>query len=209
MSKKSKREVSRPMPTLEAAAGGGALRRLLGGRPRVAEVVALLVIALVIGVSAGYLVVRLSAAGPASQPGPDPAAAWRGRLAQNPNDLSAMLGLAHVHLDRQEVDAAESVYRQVLARDAKNVEAITHLGTVLLARGQTDAALAKYNEALALQPDYVHALWDKGNLQQQVTQDYRGAIRTWEAFIQAVGSDSPDAKTAQQFIAEAEKAMGR
>jgi tetratricopeptide (TPR) repeat protein len=185
------------------------MRRVLGGRPRVAEIVALLLIAVVIGVSAGYLVVRFSGAGVAPQPAADPSAAWRARLAQNPNDVSAMLGLAHVHLDRQEVDAAESVYRQVLARDAKNVEAITHLGTVLLARGQAEAALAKYNEALALQPDYVHALWDKGNLQQQVTQDYRGAIRTWEAFIKAVGPESQDAKTAQQFIAEAEKAMAR
>jgi tetratricopeptide (TPR) repeat protein len=184
------------------------VRRLLGGQPRVVEIVALLGIALVIGVSAGYLVVRFSGGG-ASQAAPDPAAAWRARLAQDPNDVAAMLGLAHVHLDRQEVDAAESVYRQVLARDAKNVEAITHLGSVLLARGQTEAALAKYNEALGLQPDYVHALWDKGNLQQQVQKDYTAAIRTWEAFIQAVGPDSQDAKTAQQFIAEAQQAMGQ
>jgi hypothetical protein len=53
----------------------------------------------------------------------------------------------------------------------------------------------------------VHALWDKATLLQQVKGDYSGAIRTWEAFIRAVGSDSQDAKTAQQFIAEARDAM--
>ncbi len=209
MSKKTRGGSPKPTSAPRPPQGVGSLARLLGGRPRVTEVVALLVVALVIGVSAGYLVVRFSGGGAASQAAPDPSAAWRARLAQNPNDVTAMLGLAHVHLDRQELDAAEAVYRQVLARDVKNAEAITHLGTVLLARGQTDAALAKYDAALVLQPDYVHALWDKGNLQQQVQQDYRGAIRTWEAFIKAVGPESQDAKTARQFIAEAEKAMGQ
>jgi tetratricopeptide (TPR) repeat protein len=132
---------------------------------------------------------------------------WRARLLQNPQDLEALLGLAHVNLDQQNLDEAEALYTKVLSADPKNVEAITHLGTVQLGRGNVEAALARYNEALALNPGYVHALWDKATLLQQAKKDYPGAIKVWEAFMQAVGPDSQDGKTAQQFIAEARKAM--
>jgi len=189
---------------------GNEVRRLLVGRPTLTGVVWLLAIALVIGVSGGYLVYR--AMGPAALPaggtGSDPAAPWRARLLQNPKDVEALLGLAHVQLDQQRLDAAEEVYTQVLGLEPKNVEAITHMGTVLLSRGQMEAALARYNEAIAINPRYVHALWDKANLLQQVRKDYAGAIPVWESFIQVVGADTQDGKTAQSFIAEARKAMG-
>jgi len=192
---------------------GNEMKRLLVGRPTVTGVLWLLVIALVIGISGGYLIFR--AMGPATPTtpagggtGPDPAAPWRARLLQNPKDVEALLGIAHVQLDQQQLDAAEELYKQVLGLEPKNVEAVTHMGSVLLGRGQADAALAKYNEALAINPRYVHALWDKANLLQQVKKDYAGAIRVWESFIQVVGADSQDGKSAQNFIAEARKAIG-
>lgn len=207
--KRQKRGIETSAAVANRSAGGG-LGRLLAGRPTVAGVVWLLAIAMVVGVSGGYLAYR--AAGPAAStatgPASDPAAPFRARLLQNPKDVEALLGLAHLELDQQQLDAAESLYQQVLAVDPKNVEAITHLGTVLLGRGQLDAALQRYDQALAIQPGYVHALWDKANLLQREKQDYAGAIRAWEAFIQAVGPDSQDGKTAQKFIAEAKQAMG-
>ena len=182
---------------------------ILAGRPTVGGVIALMAIVLVIGISGGYLAFRL--AGPsapaANQAGQDPTTPWRARLLQNPQDVEALLAVAHIQLDQQQLDDAESNYRQVLSLQPKNVEAITHLGTVLLGRGQTAAALRQYDAALAIQPAYVHALWDKANLLQQVMQDYPAAIRTWEAFARAVGPDSQDGKTAQQFISEAREAM--
>jgi cytochrome c-type biogenesis protein CcmH/NrfG len=192
---------------------GNEVRRMLVGRPTITGVIWLLAIALVIGVSGGYLIFRTMGPGTPATPagggtGPDPAAPWRARLLQNPKDVEALLGIAHVQLDRQQLDAAEELYKQALGLEPKNVEAITHMGSVLLGRGQADAALAKYNEALAINPRYVHALWDKANLLQQVKKDYAGAIRVWEAFIQVVGADSQDGKTAQHFITEARKAMG-
>jgi predicted Zn-dependent protease len=192
-----------PMPARSTAGG------ILAGRPTVGGVVGLVAIVLVIGISGGYLVSRVVGSGgsPAGSAVQDLTTPWRARLLQNPQDVEALLGLAHVHLDEQRLDDAESLYREVLSLEPKNVEAITHLGTVMLGRGQAEAALRQYDKALAVQPDYVHALWDKGNLLQQVTQDYRAAIRTWEAFIRAVGPDSPDGKTAQQFISEAREGL--
>ena len=204
-----KRQRSVPVQVTEKRVGSE-LQRMLVGRPSVAGVIWLLAIVLVIGVSGGYLVYR--AMGPTNASvagsGSDPGAPWRARLLQNPQDVEALLGLAHVQLDQRQLDAAESLYNQVLALEPKNAEAITHLGTVLLERGQVDAALARYNGALAIDPRYVHALWDKANLLQRVKKDYAGAIRVWEAFIRVVGAESQDGKTAQGFIAEARKAMG-
>ena len=182
---------------------------ILAGRPTMASVVWLVVITLTIGVSAGYLASRFAGSGaPAPAPAEaDPGTPWRARLLQNPGDTEALLGLAHVHLDQQRLDEAEVIYRQVLAKEPKNVEAIDHLGTVMLARGQVDSALRQYDQALLIQPDYIHALWDKANLLQQVKKDYPAAIRVWESFLRVVGSESKDGKTAQGFIAEARQAM--
>lgn len=182
---------------------------ILAGRPTVGGVTALMAIVLVIGVSGGYLAFRFAGPGAPTegQAGQDPTTPLRARLLQNPQDVEALLGLAHIQLDQRRLDDAESIYRQILSLQPKNVEAITHLGTVLLGRGETAAALRQYDAALAIQPDYVHALWDKATLLQQVAQDYPAAIRAWEAFARAVGPDSQDAKTAQQFISEAREAM--
>ena len=60
---------------------------------------------------------------------------------------------------------------------------------------------------MTIQPDYVHALWDRAHLLQQVMQDYAAAIRAWEAFVRAVGPESQDGKTAQEFIREAREAL--
>jgi len=207
---KKRRKSAEATPSDAAPPAQQAVSGFLVGRPSVPGLVLLLLIMVVIGISGGYLVYRLSGDTPvpaSPAPASDPAAPWRARLLQNPQDIEALLGLAHVNLDQQNVDEAERLYSQVLAKDPKNVEAITHLGTVQLGRGQVEAALARYNQALALDPGYVHALWDKANLLQQVKKDYAGAITVWEAFMRAVGPDSQDGKTAQGFIAEARKAM--
>ena len=202
---KRKKQVESRKPVTEARSVPG----ILAGRPTVGGVIALMAIVLVIGVSGGYLIFRFAGPGApaAEQAAQDPAAPWRARLLRNPQDAEARLALAHIQLDQQRLDEAESIYRQVLSLQPKNVEAITHLGTVLLRRGQALAALREYDAALAIQPDYIHALWDKATLLQQVMQDYPAAIRTWEAFAKAVGPDSQDAKTAQRFISEAREAM--
>jgi tetratricopeptide (TPR) repeat protein len=180
---------------------------ILTGRPTVGGLLGFLIIVLVIGVSGGYLIARFAGSPGAGPAVPDPSTPWRARLLKNPQDVEALLGLAHVHLDAQRLDDAETLYRQVLSLEPRNVEAITHQGTVLLERGQASAALQEYERALAIQPDYVHALWDRAQLLQHVRQDYPAAIRAWEEFIRVVGSESQDGKTAEQFIRDAREAL--
>ncbi len=189
---------------------------LLAGQLTVPSVVALVAIALVIGVSGGYLAHRFTgpsspppAAPPsAARPASDPSAMWQTRLLQNPRDVEALMAIAHAHLTQNQPGEAEALYKRVLAIEPKNVEAIDYLGEIMQGRGQADAALRQYEAALTIQLDYIDALWDKASLLQRVKKDYPAAIKTWEAFQRSVGAGSQDYQTAERFIAEARQAMG-
>jgi tetratricopeptide (TPR) repeat protein len=202
MSKRKARHGDSRLPLPKDAA------HVLTDRPTVAGLIWLLAIVFVIGVSGGYLAWRFSAPGAtAPATGVDTGEAWRARLARNPDDLEAMLGLAHADLDAGRADEAERLYRQVLAKEPTNVEAVEHLGNVMLLRGQTEAALRQYDAALRLKPHYAHALWDKAHALQEVKKDYPAAILAWETFIGLVGADSRDGKTAKEFVADARQAL--
>ncbi len=174
-------------------------------------------IVLMIGFAGGYLVaVNVGPErGPAPAPAPQAAtemgqelAALGGRLQRNPNDVQALLRLAHVHLEQSQSDAAKAMYERVLRLDARNAEAITHLGNVAAAEGRVDEAIRRYDEALAIDPKYAHALWDKALALQNRKGDPAAAVPVWEAFLKAVPPGSADAQTAQERLAEARKGRG-
>jgi cytochrome c-type biogenesis protein CcmH/NrfG len=155
----------------------GDLGRLLGGRPTLAGVIWLVVIMMVIGVSGGYLMYR--AAGPA-------ATTAGGSAGPDP----------------------AASYRARLQENPKDIEALLGLAHAELDQQQLDAADSLYQQVLAVEQKNVEAITHLGTvLLGRGQQDYAGAVRAWEAFIQAVGPDSQDGKTAQKFIAEAKQAM--
>lgn len=186
------------------------IRRLLAGVPTVKGVTILLALALAAGLLGGVAVYRFWGGRPSGvgQPLSPAGAALQARLQADPNDLSALLRLAHIHLDQGHHGPALDLYRRVLELDANNVEAIAHLGVILYASGQVDAALAQYDRALALDPTYAHALWDKALALRHGKRDPAGAIRTWEAFIRLMPPGSQDAVTARGFIDEARSELG-
>ena len=118
------------------------------------------------------------------------------RLRQNPNDVQALLRLAHVHLEQGQNDAARAMYEKVLQLEARNAEAITHLGNVAANEGRVD-------EALAIDPKYLHALWDKAITLQDRKGNPKAAVPVWEAFLKVIPPGSADARKAQEMLAEA------
>lgn len=185
------------------------VRRLLAGVPTVKGGTILLAVALAAGVLGGVVVYRFGGGRPpgVGQPLSPEGAALQARLRADPNDLPALLRLAHIHLDQGHHGPALDMYRRVLELDASNVEAITHLGVILYASGQVDAALAQYDRALGLDPTYAHALWDKASALRDGKRDPAAAIRTWEAFIELMPPGSQDAVTARGFIDEARRGL--
>lgn len=170
-------------------------------------------VTLMVGFAGGYMVA--TNVGPergAQAPVPDagaqinPELAVLGeRLRQNPNDVQALLRLAHVHLEQGQNDAARAMYQRVLQIDARNAEAITHLGSAAAAEGKLDEALRRYDEALAIDPKYAHALWDKAIALQDHKGNPAAAVPVWEAFLKVIPAGSADAQKAQEMLAEARK----
>jgi len=171
-------------------------------------------IVLMLGFAGGYLVATNVGPERGPAPGPPPQAASplsqemagiAERLQRDPNDVQALLRLAHVHLDRGQVEPARGMYQRVLQLDARNVEAITHLGNVAAAEGRVDEALQRFEEALAIDPKYAHALWDKALALQQRKGNPAAAVPVWEVFLKVMPPGSADYQQAQQMLEEARK----
>ncbi len=168
---------------------------------------------LMLGFAGGYMVaVNVGperggqASAPEAPPQMNPELAVLGeRLRRDPNDVQALLRLAHVHLEQGQNDPARAMYERVLQIDARNAEAITHLGNVAAAEGRLDEALRRYDEALAIDPKSMHALWDKAMALQERAGNPRAAVAVWEAFLKVVPAGSADAQKAREMLAEARK----
>ena len=171
-------------------------------------------IVLMLGFAGGYLVATNVGPERGPAPGPPPQAAsplgqelsgLAERLQRDPNDVQALLRLAHVHLDRAQVDPARAMYQRILHVDPRNVEAITHLGNVAAAEGRVDEALRHYDAALAIDPKYAHALWDKALAFQHQKGNPAAAVPIWEAFLKVMPPGSADYQQAQKMLEEARK----
>ncbi len=168
---------------------------------------------LMLGFAGGYMVAMNvgperggQASAPEAPPQMNPELAVLGeRLRRDPNDVQALLRLAHVHLDQGQTDAARAMYERALQIEPRNAEALTHLGIVAAAEGRLDEALRRYDEALAVDPKYLHALWDKAITLQERTGNPKAAAPVWEAFLKVVPAGSADAQKAQEMLAAARK----
>ena len=89
-------------------------------------------------------------------------ASLRERLARDPADDEARLGLARLHLMRQDMMGVFNETQAVLERDPKNARALAYQALVRLAMGQGDRALSMLRQAIEYEPDlldgYVHLM---------------------------------------------------
>jgi cytochrome c-type biogenesis protein CcmI len=160
------------------------------------------ILILLLGLALGLLLPRLFTSSP-SKAGPDDRQAQFERaLQQHSSDVKALLALGHAALDEGQGLQAVQAYKNVLDLEPKNAEALTHIGILLAQGGHVEQALAHFDKALAVQPTYSHALWDKAHILYQMKQDYRGAIATWERFLE-INPSGEDADRARALIIEA------
>lgn len=99
----------------------------------------------------------------------------RQRLARDPQDATAALGVGMVYLSLHNdvapsgelLDRAASAFQACVASDPENVRALFNLGFIAMVRGQDDRALAWWQRTLDVQPDHVGALLNSGSLAAQ------------------------------------------
>jgi tetratricopeptide (TPR) repeat protein len=154
---------------------------------------------------------RLPVPGPGADAGASPVGPPSMRLEPGkpipPEILAGMLNAARQSLFDGNYSQAIAAYQAVLKRDAKNVDAMTHLGLIVSIGGHADAALATFDKALSIDPKYPPAYLYRGQVLFEQKQDYAGAVKAWESFLELVpkGEDHDrvvamlqDAKSKQQ-----------
>ncbi len=133
---------------------------------------------------------------------------YRARLDQNPRDLEALLGMAALNLQRQNVKEAIDYYKRALDVDPDNPEALAHFGLILGRSGHADTALVAFDRALARNPNDPLVLWGKGLTLYEGKQDNAGAIEVWERLLATNPGLAPtDTDEVARLLVEARKKL--
>ena len=122
-------------------------------------------------------------------------------------DLRTLVASGRAAYERREWRPAIDAFKQALALDPENPDAHTFLGLILLHAGHGEDALRAIDRALAKAPRHPLALWAKGLALFEGTQDYAGAIKTWEGLM-ALDLSGEDADRVAAMITEARKRLG-
>lgn len=149
------------------------------------------------------------AAGAGAMPGPTTAQIqqYRARLGKNPRDVAALLSMAGLNLQRQNVKEALDYYKRVLEIDADNPEALVSTGLIIGGAGYVDQALSAFDRVLARKPDEPLALWVKGRVLYEGKQDYAGAIQAWERLLATPGLAPAETDQVASLLIEARKKL--
>jgi tetratricopeptide (TPR) repeat protein len=128
------------------------------------------------------------------------------RLAEDPEDVDALLSVGYVYVEHHAYAEAREYYLRAARAAPGNVEARTHLGTVAYFLGNLDEALHHYEEALALNPDYAPAYFEMGAALRFGRHDLKGAIDAWEHFL-SLDPDAEEAARIRELVAEARRML--
>jgi cytochrome c-type biogenesis protein CcmH/NrfG len=131
-------------------------------------------------------------------------AALESRLAQNPRDLEALVGLGRIYLQSGQMPKAIELYKRALAIDSDNVSALSGLAMILAQAGHSEQALSLFDRALAINPMVPMALLFKGRILYEERKDYAGAIANWEQFLSVMPQGGP-AEVVRGWIDEARR----
>ncbi len=115
----------------------------------------------------------------------------RARLQRNPNDLSALVGLANLYFDASKYPQAIVYYKRALALDPANPDTRTDYATALHGEGQDLPALQQLDIVLAKQPDFVEALFNEGVVANAIGRRTQ-AVTAFKRFIAVAPHDPRD-----------------
>jgi tetratricopeptide (TPR) repeat protein len=132
--------------------------------------------------------------------GADTVAALQQALARNPNDMTALAGLANIAYQNQDWTQAIDLYGRVLAQDPHNVDVLVHLAAAQLYAVRFADAKQSLQQAVQLAPDRTDAHLLLGlALSRQSPPDKAGAQAEWKRVI-ALAPGSDIAKQAQDLL---------
>jgi len=144
---------------------------------------------------------------------------YQSALKENPNDLAALLGYAHVKEEMGKPDEAIALYQKAAKAKPEEAAVFNNLGLCYARRGMYDEAIASLGRAILLQPknplyrnNITAVLVEKGRLQEAYSHQ-RAVFQTQHTSLN--GTAPPGVRWAQacramsapSFLTEAEISM--
>jgi tetratricopeptide (TPR) repeat protein len=125
----------------------------------------------------------------------------KGRVARNPHDLSALVGLASLYADAAKFPQALPYYKRALALDPGNPDLRTDYATALHGSNEDLESLAQLQVVLAAKPDFPPALFNEGIVASSIGRRTQ-AVAAFQKFLKVAPNDShaEDARTALKNI---------
>jgi tetratricopeptide (TPR) repeat protein len=108
---------------------------------------------------------------------------YRSILAEDPNNLAAIIALANALYDADQWREAIRFYEQALQLNPSNADLITDMGTCYRNLGMADQAIKVYERALAIEPSHQNTLFNLGVVYGYDKKNYRKAIALWERLL--------------------------
>ncbi len=121
-------------------------------------------------------------------------------LAEDPNNLAAMIALGNAYYDSGAWREATQMYERALKTDPRNADVRTDMGTAFRNMGMPERAVVEYRRALDLEPGHVNAHYNMGIVYAYDLKDYALAIRFWEKLLQ-IAPNHPYANHVRSSIA--------
>jgi len=125
----------------------------------------------------------------------------KGRVARNPHDLSALVGLASLYADAAKFPQALPYYKRALALDPGNPDLRTDYATALHGSNEDLESLAQLQLVLAAKPNFPPALFNEGIVASSIGRRTQ-AVAAFQKFLKVAPNDShaEDARTALKNI---------
>ncbi len=108
---------------------------------------------------------------------------YKERLARNPNDLQANIGLGNLEFDSSQWLKAIEYYSRALTIDPKNADVRVDRAIAYHSSGQNDEARKELQRVTREQPNHKNAWLNLGVVMRE-TGDRAGALRAWEKYLE-------------------------
>ncbi len=122
--------------------------------------------------------------------------ALKGILEENPNSLSALLGLGDLFFATSDYENAEKTYKKIIELAPDNSDAFFGLAATLRVVERYTEAIVFYDQAFKIEPERTDAYWEIAYSKEMVG-DLTGAVTDYEKCIM----ENPDNSMARHLLA--------
>lgn len=131
---------------------------------------------------------------------------YRNVLAEDPNNLAAVIALGNALYDAGQWREAIQYYERALSMNPHLADVVTDMGTCFRNLGMPDRAIALYSRALTIEPVHQGALYNMGVVYGFDRKNYPRAIQYWQQLLH-VAPKHPKSEYIHATMAQFRKAM--